>query len=340
MAKINNLNKLLRLSETLRRLIKKRWIILGFLFFLWLMILAIYLQLWNVSINTDNLRIWKKDISSYKSVSRDEFKDQVFNSNYLLISDHIAPILFWEDAKIKVEMIDFLSIWEEKQVTDGSYIREYDGWLLYDWESIIEKRTRLEGFFNADKFNDFMAYVLQKAWYIAEIWEENNYRFIFDDIWEKDAQFATLYSEIMSDINKMYMGYIVETEWVKYLFIIMKSPGELIDQNLSKAKFMDKINYMIDQFYQKLIDTYKSKSNEIAQLASTEWKWYKYMLKHQSKVIKAIEKLRIDAFNKDRSIIIVNLVWKEVVKHDLKYIKKYLYSIAFVNDAFYYYLVN
>lgn len=334
------LNRLLYISQMLQSLVKKRYFILWFLFFIGFMIINIFIQIWNIDIYTETLTIKQQDIKWYKETDRTEFETLVFNSNLDLLEEHIIPSLFENASVSSIETIEDLSIWEEKQRSDWNFTKDYDGWELFDGEKIIEKKTKLKWFFNADKFNDFMAFVLQKAWYTPEEWEENNYRLIFDDMWEKDQEFANLYSDIMDDINKMYSWYRVTINWTQYIFLIIKTPGELLDLDLRKERFISKLEELIDKFYKKMLDIYKIKSNEIAQLASSEWKGYKYLLKYQAKINQTIEKLKDHALSKDRSILIINLVGKDLWWKDKSFMKKYLSSPTFVNDIFYYYLVN
>ncbi len=199
--------------------------------------------------------------------------------------------------------------------------REYD-WILNAWEQLTTTPVEIKDFFTADNFNSFF----QAIWF-----QWNKFNTIYDEAIFKDSELIKTYAWVIENINKMYKWYIVTNNENNshYIFLMIKTPWELLDEWLRKEDLYEQIKQLNNLFYTKIWTLISDKYKEISSLAQYDV-WMLQLIKYQDNFNKIIEERKSSYKNWEHDLMIFNFFWE--YNDFTQYANIYLWTETFVND--------
>lgn len=320
--------KLLKMFQTI---IKKTDVIVYSIFWFWVFLLIFFIQPWNIEWLYNKFSLEYKKTKIYEKTTREQFKKEVFWQDITLIDwikKHIFPQKFDD---YKVENLETFKIWETKKIkTKDWIIKNYYWETLKEWEEIVMENIQV---WNLFELNDFVEF-LKSIWF-----KWNQFHSIFDDTVFKDWELIKLYEEIIKDINDMYKWYIVSNKKDKtyYIFLMMKTQWELIDNWINNEKLYTKIKELNQSFYSKIWTLISEKYREISSLAPHD-KWMLQLVKYQDNFSKLIEKRKTKYKFWKHDLLIFNFFWN--YSNFNEYAKEFIWSEEFINKLLFKKLLN
>ena len=320
---------LIQILKLFQYLIKNINYIIGWIIWSLLFILIIYVEPWNIWKLADKFSLEYKKTTIYNKTDRETFKKEVFWSDQTLLNN-LKSHLFDNESEYKIEQLEWFKIWESKKIKTKEWIVRDNDWKeLKEWEEYITEKLNIENLFTV---NDFI-YFLKSIWF-----KWSQFHSIFDEILFKDSDFIKLYESILEDINNMYKVYYVHNEKknVYYIFLMIKTEWELIDEWYNINTLYSKIQDLNSQFYSKIWTLISEKYREISALAPHDL-WMLQLVKYKenfSKLINDRKKTKQWLHN----IMIFNFYWK--YSNFWEYAKNFIWSERFLNDYLFKKLVN
>lgn len=311
-----------KLVKVLSVLINKNKFITFWIFFILLVILIIKIEPWNAKEKLDLVIDTYNKTEDYQKTNRDTFREEVFEYDKTLLNWILEHIFKDDYKKYKNTEVDELEIWVKKMVTSTDWTaREYD-WILNAWEQLTTTPVEIKDFFTEDNFNSFF----QAIWF-----QWNKFNTIYDEAIFKDSELIKTYAWIIENINKMYKWYIVTNNENNshYIFLMIKTPWELLDEWLRKEDLYEQIKELNNLFYTKIWTLISDKYKEISSLAQYDV-WMLQLIKYQDNFNKIIEERKTSYKNWEHDLMIFNFFWK--YNDFTQYANIYLWNETFVND--------
>lgn len=311
-----------KLVKVLSVLIKKNQFITFWIFFILLGILIIKIEPWNAKAKLDLVIDTYNKTEDYQKTNRDTFREEVFEYDKTLLNWILEHIFKDDYKKYKNTEVDELEIWVKKMVMSADWTaREYD-WTLNAWEQLTSTPAEIKDFFTEDNFNSFF----QAIWF-----QWNKFNTIYDEAIFKDSELIKTYAWIIENINKMYKWYIVTNNENNshYIFLMIKTPWELLDEWLRKEDLYEQIKQLNNLFYTKIWTLISDKYKEISSLAQYDV-WMLQLIKYQDNFNKIIEERKTSYKNWEHDLMIFNFFWE--YNNFTQYANIYLWNETFVND--------
>lgn len=311
-----------KLVKVLSVLIKKNQFITFWIFFILLGILIIKIEPWNAKAKLDLVIDTYNKTEDYQKTNRDTFREEVFEYDKTLLNWILEHIFKDDYKKYKNTEVDELEIWVKKMVMSADWTaREYD-WTLNAWEQLTSTPAEIKDFFTEDNFNSFF----QAIWF-----QWNKFNTIYDEAIFKDSELIKTYAWIIENINKMYKWYIVTNNENNshYIFLMIKTPWELLDEWLRKEDLYEQIKQLNNLFYTKIWTLISDKYKEISSLAQYDV-WMLQLIKYQDNFNKIIEERKTSYKNWEHDLMIFNFFWE--YNDFTQYANIYLWNETFVND--------
>lgn len=311
-----------KLVKVLSVLINKNKFITFWIFFILLVILIVKIEPWNAKAKLDLVIDTYNKTEDYQKTNRDTFREEVFEYDKTLLNWILEHIFKDDYKKYKNTEVDELEIWVKKMVTSTDWTaREYD-WTLNAWEQLTSTPAEIKDFFTEDNFNSFF----QAIWF-----QWNKFNTIYDEAIFKDSELIKTYAWIIENINKMYKWYIVTNNENNshYIFLMIKTPWELLDEWLRKEDLYEQIKQLNNLFYTKIWTLISDKYKEISSLAQYDV-WMLQLIKYQDNFNKVIEERKTSYKNWEHDLMIFNFFWE--YNDFTQYANIYLWNETFVND--------
>jgi hypothetical protein len=311
-----------KLVKVLSVLIHKNQFITFWIFFILLVILIIKIEPWNAKAKLDLVIDTYNKTEDYQKTNRDTFREEVFEYDKTLLNWILEHIFKDDYKKYKNTEVDELEIWVKKMVMSADWTaREYD-WILNAWEQLTTTPVEIKDFFTEDNFNSFF----QAIWF-----QWNKFNTIYDEAIFKDSELIKTYAWVIENINKMYKWYIVTNNENNshYIFLMIKTPWELLDEWLRKEDLYEQIKQLNNLFYTKIWTLISDKYKEISSLAQYDV-WMLQLIKYQDNFNKIIEERKSSYKNWEHDLMIFNFFWE--YNDFTQYANIYLWTETFVND--------
>lgn len=322
---------LVKLLKILQSLIKKVNIIVYSIFWFWIFLLIWFIQPWNIRWLFNKFSLEYKKTKIYEKTTRETFKKEVFWHDLILIEWIKKHIFQWNEENYTLESLDSFKIGETKKIkTKDWIIKNYYWENLLEWEEVVIENIKIENYFTLQDFVEFFKLIWFKG---------NQFHSIFDETIFSDWELIKLYEDIIKDINEMYKWYIVSNKKEKsyYIFLMMKTQWELIDNWLDNEKLYWKIKDFNTMFYTKIWTLISEKYREISALAPHDT-WMLQLIKYQDKFSKLIEKRKTKYKFWKHDILIFNFFWE--YSDFQEYAKNYIWSEEFLNKVLFKKLLN
>jgi len=310
------------LVKVLSVLIKKNQFITFWIFFILLVVLIIKIEPWNAKAKLDLVIDTYNKTEDYQKTNRDTFREEVFEYDKTLLNWILEHIFKDDYKKYKNTEVEELEIWVKKMVKSTDWTaREYD-WTLNAWEQLTTTPAEIKDFFTEDNFNSFF----QAIWF-----QWNKFNTIYDETIFKDSELIKAYEWVIENINKMYKWYIVTNNENNshYIFLMIKTPWELLDEWLRKEDLYEQIKQLNNLFYTKIWTLISDKYKEISSLAQYDV-WMLQLIKYQDNFNKIIEERKSSYKNWEHDLMIFNFFWE--YNDFTQYANIYLWTETFVND--------
>lgn len=311
-----------KLVKVLSVLIKKNKFITFWIFFILLVILIIKIEPWNAKAKLDLVIDTYNRSEEYQKTNRETFKEEVFEYDKTLLNWILEHIFKDDYKKFQNTEVEELEIWVKKMVKSADWTaREYD-WTLNAWEQLTSTPAEIKDFFTEDNFNSFF----QAIWF-----QWNKFNTIYDETIFKDSELIKAYEWVIENINKMYKWYIVTNNENNshYIFLMIKTPWELLDEWLRKEDLYEQIKQLNNLFYTKIWTLISDKYKEISSLAQYDV-WMLQLIKYQDNFNKIIEERKSSYKNWEHDLMIFNFFWE--YNDFTQYANIYLWTETFVND--------
>lgn len=311
-----------KLVKVLSVLIKKNKFITFWIFFVLLIILIIKIEPWNAKAKLDLVIDTYNRSEEYQKTNRETFKEEVFEYDKTLLNWILEHIFKDDYKKFQNTEVEELEIWVKKMVKSADWTaREYD-WTLNAWEQLTSTPAEIKDFFTEDNFNSFF----QAIWF-----QWNKFNTIYDETIFKDSELIKAYEWVIENINKMYKWYIVTNNENNshYIFLMIKTPWELLDEWLRKEDLYEQIKQLNNLFYTKIWTLISDKYKEISSLAQYDV-WMLQLIKYQDNFNKIIEERKSSYKNWEHDLMIFNFFWE--YNDFTQYANIYLWTETFVND--------